>query len=180
MTSLEKLCLIAAACLAVILPLGAAQAQSMGGAVTMINRPATTGTVQCMKTSRAENAKSAAETNRLRSASGLPALSPNARLAEAASRHACDMARRSKMTHTGSQLRRPSHRVRAVGYNQSIVAENIAKGFTNVEQVMGAWINSQSHRGNIMLPQAREFGIGRAVGADGRTVFWAAVYAAQR
>lgn len=60
------------------------------------------------------------------------------------------------------------------------MAENIGMGFKSAEQVQAAWIASSSHLSNIMLPQVQEFGIGKAIGADGRTVFWAAVYAARR
>ncbi len=160
--------------------LGAAQAQSFGGAASTANRPLVTGTVQCFATTGRDNANGAARSNAIRSARGLGQVRPNDKLAAAAARHACDMARRNEMTHKGSQLRKPSHRVRAQGYRQTIVAENIGKGFDSAAQVHQAWVNSRSHLSNILLPQIEEFGIGHAIAADGRTVYWAAVYAAHR
>lgn len=156
-----------------------ALAQGTGVAVAAA-QPAITGMVRCYATTPQENMSGAEHSNMIRSRQGLAHLVPNPRLAEAAARHACDMAQRSQMTHVGSRLARPSQRVRAAGYRQSLVAENIGMGFQSTEQVTRAWQNSQSHLMNILLPQAQEFGIGRAVAADGRTVFWAAVYAARR
>ncbi|WP_294928654.1 CAP domain-containing protein [uncultured Paracoccus sp.] len=158
----------------------AVQAQSLGGAATNINRPSVTGAVRCFQTTRAENAQGAAHTSQIRARQGLAGVAPNPRLAEAAAMQACDMARQNQMTHAGLKHARPSQRLRAVGYRQSIVAENIGMGFKSAEQVQAAWIASSSHLSNIMLPQVQEFGIGKAIGADGRTVFWAAVYAARR
>ena len=162
------------------LAVGVVQAQSFGGAASTANRPIVTGTVQCFATTRRDNANGAATANAIRASRGLGDMRPNDKLAAAAARHACDMAQRNQMTHQGSRLRKPSHRVRAQGYRQTIVAENIGKGFDSAEQVQRAWVNSRSHLSNILLPQVEEFGIGRAVAADGRTVYWAAVYAAPR
>lgn len=159
---------------------GDARAQSFGGAASTANRPIVTGTVQCFATSGRDNATGAATSNAIRSARGLGQVRPSGRLAAAAARHACDMAQRNEMTHKGSRLRKPSHRVRAAGYRQTIVAENIGKGYNSADQVQRAWVESQGHLSNILLPQIEEFGIGRAVAADGRTVYWAAVYAAHR
>lgn len=157
---------------------GAAQAQSLGGAVA--NRAAVGGSVRCFRTSAHENAFGATHSNAVRAARGLGQVAPDVRLAEAAARHACDMARRDRMTHVGSRMRKPSQRIRATGYRQSIVAENIGKGFDSADKVLNAWVDSDSHLSNILLPQVEDFGIGRALSADGRTVYWAAVYAGPR
>lgn len=156
-----------------------AAAQSAGAAATA-TQPVAAGVVRCYATTHQENLLGADHSNQIRAQQGLSRLTPNAQLAKAAAQHACDMAQRSKMTHVGSKMARPSQRVRAAGYRQRIVAENIGMGFDSTEQVTQAWRASQSHLTNILLPQVQEFGIGRAVAADGRTVFWAAVYAAKR
>lgn len=183
MMSNIRMILLAAAVGTVSISLGGqgeVQAQSFGGSAATVNRPVLSGSVKCYRTSAKENSRGAAHTSQVRSQRGLAQLRPNARLAEAAARHACDMARRDHMTHVGSKNRRPSHRVRAAGYRQVIVAENIGKGFNSAEQVMRAWVGSGSHLSNILLPQVNDFGIGKAMAADGRTVYWAAVYAAHR
>ena len=45
---------------------------------------------------------------------------------------------------------------------------------------MAMWMRSPPHLANIANAQVRHVGIGRAVGADGRTTYWTAVYAAPR
>lgn len=156
-----------------------ATAQNIGGMSSSM-QSAASGRVQCYMTTPQENSVGVQYNNQIRAQSGLPNLRPNPRLAEAAARHACDMAQRSQMTHVGSKMARPSQRVRAAGYRQSIVAENVGRGFSSPQQVTQAWRASASHLANILLPQVQEFGIGRAVAADGLTVYWAAVYAARR
>ncbi len=161
--------------------IGAALAISMAfgatGAMAQTTGVAAKRGAVCMATSAAENAAGAAQTNAIRRARGLADLRPDERLALAAARHACDMAKRGQMTHKGSRSKGPSQRLRAAGYRIRIVAENIGKGFSRPEQVMQAWRESSGHLQNILLPQTRDFGIGKAVGADGLTVYWAAVYA---
>ena len=141
---------------------------------------AAAGRAQCFATPATENKAAAQATSTRRAASGLRPLRPNPRLADAAASHACDMATRGQMAHSGSRSKGPMQRVKGAGYKPSITAENIAAGPFTLEQVLGAWNGSNGHLHNIMLPQATDFGIGRAVAADGRTVFWAALYAAPR
>lgn len=157
---------------------GFASAQAIRQApIGEVMRPANRAVV-CMATTANENAFGAAETNAVRKANGLGHLRPSKKLADAAARHACDMARRNEMTHRGSTTKGPSQRVRAVGYKNRIVAENIGKGFSQADGVLDAWVRSSGHLQNILLPQVRDFGIGKAIAADGLTVYWAAVYAA--
>lgn len=166
-----KLRLLTFAVLAAALP-------SLGAATPVRVQASPAGTAQCVATSLAENAAAARATSLRRARSGLPPLRANDRLARAAAQHACDMARRGVMAHQGSRTRGPAQRVKGVGYRPAITAENIAAGPFDLAGVLTAWNASAGHLGNIMLPQARDFGIGRALGSDGRTVFWAAVYAA--
>ena len=121
-----------------------------------------------------------AATNRTRAASGLPPVWADDRLAQAAAGHACDMARRGRMTHVGSTTHGPAPRLKAMGYAPSVTAENIAAGHFDLNRVLHEWNVSTGHHANIVIPQMRHMGIGEAVGADGKTRFWAAVYAAPR
>lgn len=134
----------------------------------------------CQPTSNAQNGAAAQASNAMRKGKGLAPLAPNARLAQIAAAHACDMARRGTMTHKGSTSAGPKQRAKAAGYAPRIIAENIAAGPFSQGQAMAAWAGSRGHAANILIPQVRDFGIGRAVGADGRTVYWSAVYAAPR
>lgn len=156
----------------------AAMLPGVAGAELIQIQAAPPGQAQCFTTARAENAAAAKVTSRQRAASQLPPVRPDERLAKAAARHACDMARRGVMAHQGSGTRGPAQRVKSVGYRPRVTAENVAAGPFDLPAVLGAWNGSSGHLGNIMLPQVQDFGIGRAIGADGKTVFWAAVYAA--
>lgn len=158
--------------------IAAALLPGVAGAELIQVQAAPPGQAQCFTTASAENAAAAKATSRQRAAGQLPPVRPNARLAKAAARHACDMARRGVMAHHGSGTQGPAQRVKSVGYRPRVTAENIAAGPFDLPTVLGAWGGSSGHLGNIMLPQVQDFGIGRAVGADGKTVFWAAVYAA--
>ncbi|WP_244960977.1 CAP domain-containing protein [Paracoccus sanguinis] len=138
------------------------------------------GAARCATTTPSDNAIAAKATSAQRKGYGLAPVKADARLAAAAAAHACDMARRGLMAHQGSTTRGPSQRVKALGYRPQITAENIAAGPFAGNQVLSIWAQSPGHRANILLPQVREMGIGHAVAADGKTVFWAAVYAAPR
>lgn len=137
-------------------------------------------TVTCYQTSKQENEAAAASTNATRRANGLPALRANADLARAAARHACDMAARGIMSHRGSQTKGPMQRIKKTGYKPQLAAENIAAGPWGQERVLHEWARSRGHLDNILIPQVRHYGIGKAIGTDGKTVFWAAVYGAPR
>ena len=138
------------------------------------------GDATCLKTSTSQNHHGATATNAMRQQAGLPPVRANNLLAQVAASHACDMARRGTMTHRGSRTSGPGARVKAAGYRPTVTAENIAAGPFSQSNVLHAWNTSSGHRDNIMIPQVREYGIGQAIGADGRTRFWAAVYAAPK
>lgn len=138
------------------------------------------GKAQCLATSSAENAAAAAATNAARRAAGLAAVRPDPVLARAAASHACDMAQRGLMAHRGSSSSGPAARVKSLGYAPQLTAENIAAGPFSLSRVLGEWNRSGGHLQNIRIPQVQEVGIGRAIGSDGRTVFWSAVYAAPK
>ncbi len=138
------------------------------------------GKATCYQTSAAQNQAAAQATNAARRARGLPAVAPDPVLANAAEKHACDMAERGLMSHVGTSTKGPMQRVKAQGYAPRLTAENIAAGPFGQDRVLREWSASSGHLANIMIPQVRDVGIGRAVGADGRTVFWAAVYGAPR
>lgn len=138
------------------------------------------GAAQCSATSDSENRIGAEATNNARAQAGLPPVRPNAVLARAAADHACDMAKRGRMTHIGSTTSGPGPRVKSLGYRPSLTAENIAAGPYDLNAVLHEWNTSSGHLANIMIPQVRDFGVGHAIGPDGKTRFWAAVYGAPR
>lgn len=138
------------------------------------------GAAQCVSSTAEDGAAVAAATSAMRASRGLPPVSANATLGRVAAAHACDMARRGRMTHIGSTTTGPAQRVKAMGYHPSVTAENIAAGPFTRARVLQEWNLSEGHRNNILIPQMREVGIGSAIGPDGKTRFWAAVYSVQR
>lgn len=138
------------------------------------------GRAVCVATKGHENQAGASSTNSLRRNAGLPPVRANMLLAEVAADHACDMAKRGRMTHKGSTTSGPGSRVKAAGYAPMVTAENIAAGPFSLQRVLHEWNASSGHRDNILIPQVSDYGIGQAVSADGRTRFWAAVYAAPK
>ena len=138
------------------------------------------GDAQCFTSTLEDAQAAAAATSALRASRGLPPVRASTTLTRAAAAHACDMARRGRMTHIGSTTTGPAQRVKSIGYRPMVTAENIAAGPFSRDRVLHEWNISQGHRANILIPQMREVGIGRAIGPDGKTVFWAAVYSAPR
>lgn len=138
------------------------------------------GKATCLQTTSGQNSHGATVTNSVRRGAGLPPVRPDPLLAQVAARHACDMAQRGRMTHKGSTTTGPGPRVKAAGYAPTVTAENIAAGPFSQERVLAEWNASGGHLANMLIPQVRDYGIGQAIGPDGRTRFWAAVYAAPR
>lgn len=138
------------------------------------------GAVTCYETTRQDNELAVRATNATRKARGLKPLRARSDLALAAARHACDMAKRSVISHRGVNSRGPMQRLKKIGYKPGIAAENIAAGPWGQDRVLTEWVRSKGHLDNILIPQIRDYGIGKAIGADGRTVFWAAVYSAPK
>lgn len=98
--------------------------------------------------------------NAARAAQGRSPVVENARLSRSARDHAADMVAQGYFSHTGQNGSSFSDRARAAGY-ACAAAENIASGQRSEAEVMTAWMNSSGHRRNILLADAREFGIGR-------------------
>lgn len=138
------------------------------------------GEATCLQTSSADNQTGANATNNARSRSGLAPVRPNLTLAKVAAQHACDMAQRGRMTHLGSKTSGPGPRVKVAGYAPRLTAENIAAGPYDLNRVLMEWNSSSGHLGNIMIEPVRDFGIGQAISADGKTRYWAAIYAAPK
>jgi uncharacterized protein YkwD len=103
--------------------------------------------------------------NDQRKAAGQPPLTLDARLNEAAQKHAEDMLARTYYSHEGLEGSQPRGRVRAAGYEPDIIGENIAAGHTDVAEVMDAWLHSPGHRRNILEGRFKNLGIGVAVGS---------------
>ena len=99
------------------------------------------------------------------------------RLQRAAQEHACEMAGRGLMTHVGTRSAGPGGRVKALGYLPRVTSENIAAGRMGLSRTLHEWQSSPDHQANMVIPGLRHLRIGHAIGSDGKTACWAAVYA---
>ena len=138
------------------------------------------GKAICRGTSPEEAAAALAMTNSIRRQRGLGPLATSPHLQRAAEAHACDMASRGVMGHAGSDGSGPSARVKKAGYRPRMTAENIAAGHFDLNRVHQEWARSPGHLSNILIKGIQHHGIGYALSADGRSVFWATVYAKSR
>lgn len=127
-------------------------------------------------------ARMLAEVNRERAAHGLPALSLNARLSAAAKAHAEDMAANDFLAHFGSDGAGLEARLDRADYVYAAAAENLASGAATPKEAVRLWMGSPGHRQNILYPDFREAGFGRAVRPAGVTpgsrsvVYWALTF----
>ena len=119
----------------------------------------------------------AAGVNANRRAIGQPPLRFNRRLGQAAMVHACDMLIHDFFDHRGSDGSNSQRRVRNAGYEDCIVAENIAWGYPQSQQIINGWMNSAGHRRNMMHPRIEEFGVGSTQGPKGP--YWVLVVGKQ-
>ena len=102
-------------------------------------------------------------------------------LAGVAFGHAADMAQHNYFEHQDRSGRSPAERVRAVGYQEKLVGENIAYGPKSAEEVVQGWLDSPGHCENIMDPRFAEMGIAYAAGrASRRGLYWVQLLADPR
>lgn len=97
--------------------------------------------------------------NQKRQENGLPALSLNSELDDAARRKAADMYSKNYWAHFAPDgLTSPWQFIRDAGYSYIFAGENLAKGFTDSNSVVSAWMNSPTHRDNILSDKYRDVG----------------------
>ena len=118
-------------------------------------------------------------TNEERQANNLQILTTNPVLVKAAEMKANDMASKSYFAHTSPEGKTPWYWLEQVGYKYQYAGENLAINFSDSKDVTNAWMNSPTHRANIVKDKYTEVGTGIATGMyQGRqTVFVAQVYA---
>jgi len=102
-------------------------------------------------------------------------------LDDVASGHALDMAEHNYFEHEDLNGHSPADRVRAVGYKEKLVGENIAYGPASADEVVQGWLDSPGHCENIMDPRFAEMGIAFASGHTSRRgLYWVQLLAAPR
>lgn len=105
--------------------------------------------------------------NASRTSNALASVSFSPVLAQAASDHACDMSRNRFFSHRGSDGSDVQLRARRAGYQNCLIAENLAWGYPKPEQIIEGWMQSPGHRHNMLHGRVKEFGIGIVQGDKG-------------
>lgn len=103
-------------------------------------------------------------TNKERTTLDIAPVTRNAVLDAAAQLKADDMAKNSYFSHESPTGITPWHWFEVAGYPFVHAGENLAVYFTDSDDVVDAWMNSPTHRANIVNTQYREIGIGTARG----------------
>ncbi|WP_168732910.1 CAP domain-containing protein [Aliigemmobacter aestuarii] len=147
---------------------GTASTKSDGRPLTACPAPADAASLR---------ASALAQINARRKAAGLAPLRRSAALERAAQSQACDNAARGLYSHTGADGSDLRTRMRRAGYAFRTGAENTAMGFPEPGRLTEFWMRSPGHRQNILLPAARDIGIGIA---DGGRRHWVMVAGASR
>ena len=107
------------------------------------------------------------QTNIQRQNNGLPPLKYNSSLSESASKKANDMFTHNYWAHTSPSGTTPWDFFKSVDYRYSIAGENLARDFYDTESLMSGWMNSPTHKANIINSKYQEIGIGVVNGTLG-------------
>jgi uncharacterized protein YkwD len=86
------------------------------------------------------------------------------------------MARRDKLDHS---LGKPFVvRIRQVGYDAKVAAENIGAGYHTLAEAFSGWRDSPPHRANMLLPGVTRIGIAAVPAPSSKyQVYWALILA---
>lgn len=113
-------------------------------------------------------------TNTKRAENGLPALTYNPQLASAASSKASNMFSENYWAHNAPSGKTPWTFISGAGYRYLYAGENLARDFSDAGSVVDAWMNSPSHRSNLLDKNFTEIGVsvnwGSLTGREGTLV----------
>jgi uncharacterized protein YkwD len=97
--------------------------------------------------------------NKERTSKNLQPLSKNFNLQESANAKALDMSNTNYFSHISPSGKKWSQFIVDQKYDYSIAGENLAKDYSNPKTMVEAWMNSPSHKENILNNQVTETGI---------------------
>jgi hypothetical protein len=103
-----------------------------------------------------------ADTNAQRTANSVNALSLNGKLDAAAQASADDMAARNYWSHNTPDGNPPWIWATNQGYGYQKIGQNLATGFNDEQTTINGWMNSPSHRENLLDPAFTDVGFGFA------------------
>jgi uncharacterized protein YkwD len=99
-------------------------------------------------------------TNTQRAGNGKAALSLNSKLNAAAQAKAQDMANRDYWSHNTPDGQEPWVFIQKAGYTYQKAGENLAYGFDSSNSTVAGWMNSPSHRANLLDSAFADVGFG--------------------
>jgi len=102
--------------------------------------------------------------NKERISQGLNSIIENSVLSQAAENKINDMIKNDYFAHTSPSGVSPWHWIENSGYDYKYAGENLAINFTTAESQHKAWMESETHRKNILNPSYQEIGIAVAKG----------------
>ena len=97
--------------------------------------------------------------NSSRSKEGLTSLVINDKLSAAASDKAQDMLKNQYFAHISPDGKTPWDFIKANNYDYAYAGENLSIGYNNDQELHSAWMNSETHRDNIMNKNYDEIGL---------------------
>lgn len=100
------------------------------------------------------------QTNVRRQQAGLAPLRLNPVLSQSATAKADNMFAENYWSHNSPSGKTPWDFFKAVKYQYSVAGENLAKDFYDTDSMMKAWMNSPTHKANIVNTKYQEIGIG--------------------
>ncbi len=117
---------------------------------------------------KVESAQLHQETNQARARQRLAPLQHNATLSKAAQAKVEDMVAKKYWGHVAPDGTTPWHFFEQAGYSYQAAGENLAYGFLSSNEVIGAWMQSESHRANVLGDYTEVgFGVKRATNFEG-------------
>ncbi len=103
-------------------------------------------------------------TNQDRKEAGLTELTVNKKLSDAAYAKAQDMIKNNYFAHVSPSGKTPWSWMEAQKYNYIYAGENLAINFKTPQDTETAWMNSPSHRKNILSENYKEIGVAEVSG----------------
>jgi len=114
------------------------------------------------------------QTNAERSKAGLPPLTQNPQLTQAAFAKASDMLAQNYWAHVSPSGTQPWSFIKNAGYRYRYAGENLARDFSDTGTLMQAWLTSPTHKENILSGNYHDIGVavvdGTLLGLETRLV----------
>lgn len=105
------------------------------------------------------------EVNQVRIQNGVPALKKNNQLALAAERKGQNMITYAYWAHTNPTTgATPWSFILGTGYRKRYLGENLARNYNDTTPLLSAWMNSPTHKANLIASKYKETGIAVVTG----------------